>query len=455
MYNYWYHAYTRLGAVRFARATTNSDIRACLDPTMLAQLDAIGSLSDAETFTNSFGTHLIIGVYLGGRLSISVTAETSSATDMESVHATVTAAYRGVGDISGTASATASLKTSLSSKSFSADVVTFGGDAGKAGNITATDAKSFTDWYDSCTESTVSGLQEAKELWMLAANDTAQTTLYKYIQLRILKHSINNPSFFNQSTPCLAGQETKVDVTPPSDYKIVGGGAALTPHDSVTSWLAGSYPVISNSGVITGWRAHSHDAEIAADPATQTLTAYAIAIYDPDNLISVRYASAFGANPGTGHDTATATLPVGYTLTGGGVSTDCETGSGKFLMSSYPAGPAGNNVWTGDVWDYQAAATNVSLQVVAIGISVTDVTLTADGSNQTLRDVSHGTAVATSPGPMIGGGVKVTLSGGGEGNLVRQTFPSTDRTWAEFNTDAYGSVTHADSTAYVMWLTAS
>ena len=124
-------------------------------------------------------------------------------------------------------------------------------------------------------------------------------------------------------------------------------------------------------------------------------------------------------------------------------------------MSSYPAGPAGNNVWTGDVWDYQAAATNVSPQVVAIGISVTDVTLTADGSNQTLRDVSHGTAVATSPGPMIGGGVKVTLSGGGEGNLVRQTFPSTDRTWAEFNTDAYGSVTHADSTAYVMWLTAS
>ena len=115
-----------------------------------------------------------------------------------------------------------------------------------------------------------------------------------------------------------------VELTVPAGYKIIGGGA-FDHWSGEGSLLTASYP----KGPQT-WFAAGKDHE-KSDPAS--ITAFALALYDPNNEwdVIIRQETSDPAS----HPQAVATLPGGYTLTGGGAFVDWH-GAGNLLTASFP-----------------------------------------------------------------------------------------------------------------------
>jgi hypothetical protein len=101
-----------------------------------------------------------------------------------------------------------------------------------------------------------------------------------------------------QATSTVPTHHPTVSVTVPPNYKILGGGAQVF-YTGVGSLLTASYPSRGPNGEYTIWNA------AAKDPAA--------------------------------HPMAVATLPAGYTMTGGGAFVNYGTGSGNLLTASFPS----------------------------------------------------------------------------------------------------------------------
>jgi hypothetical protein len=176
-------------------------------------------MADAEAFTRNHGTHVVLGVNLGGWLSVVVQISSTSFSAKESFSTQVAAAYKSVVSVEAVASA---YKATSSSSSQVTQVTQVMG-----GNVTVdiSDVNSIKAWEDTCTVDTVSGLQKTIELWQLAANDEAGKVLRHYLQLCLLKHSLENPVIFSNYWPIVTLQYISVAATADADYRIIGGGA--------------------------------------------------------------------------------------------------------------------------------------------------------------------------------------------------------------------------------------
>ncbi|MES2206704.1 MAG: MAC/perforin domain-containing protein [Pseudomonadota bacterium] len=448
-FNFGFNASVDCGTCSFFQPSSMSAIRACLQPTLLDELNSISTIQQAQEFTSTYGTHLILGVSLGGSLYVSVYATTSSLATQTSVGVSVEASYKAVSSMSATASTTYSLSTQYQSEGFSYLLNTIGGSSAAAANMDVTKPETYSAWAQTCTVDTVCGVSNSLELWQLATNTTAQNQLKLYLQLVAVQQSIQYPSYFSNAIALQPFQENKVVVTASSGFKIIGGGATVNMNSS--NFLTGSYPSVDQNLKITGWTAASHDLSTASNSTTDVLSVYAIGIYDPTNLLSVSCVTAIGSNPGVGSDSATATLPTNYILAGGGVHGDWQGGGIKFMMQSFPDSSVSNS-WTGMLHDYHTPASNVPLTVYAIGVYSEYFTITSQITNESINNVQHGNAVATAVRALAGGGVQVT-SLSGAGNLVQQTYPSTSTTWTEYNKDTDGNVSPSNSVAYVIQLT--
>jgi hypothetical protein len=112
-------------------------------------------------------------------------------------------------------------------------------------------------------------------------------------------------------------------------YKVIGGGA-IDSWSGAGNLLTASYP----SEDLRKWIAAGKDHEISS-PAV--ITAYAIAIYDPNNEWDVRRFPSAPSNPAA-HPTAVASIDstVGYILTGGGAIVKWKE-AGNLLTASFPS----------------------------------------------------------------------------------------------------------------------
>ncbi len=117
-----------------------------------------------------------------------------------------------------------------------------------------------------------------------------------------------------------------VSVDVPQGYKLLGGGA-LDQYAEPGNMLTASYPASDTRWTVAG-KDHIH-----SSPAR--ITAYAVALFDPHNQYETFIAVAPGAH--AQHPSATAVLPNGYVLTGGGALVDWN-GAGNLLTASYPSG---------------------------------------------------------------------------------------------------------------------
>ena len=433
----------------------------------------ITSISLAKAHIDKYGTHVLTGVSLGGACSINIVANTDTYADKASISAKVTGSYDSVsGSISGAASAAFELNQSGSAYNLEQTAEFYGGNPSLAPNLKQ--SSDISTWQASCSPSTPYGIQNSMDMAAVAKAlklTTAAQYLEDYVNLFILKYSLENPTFFTKEEP--VAQFTTVEATATVEtenpeqakfYKIIGGGAAVTNHTDANSFLTGCYPQTSElaGGLlgINGWIATSHDCMTAAN-TNNHLVSYAVAVYDPGNYLEVFVSEASGNITTHGPDSANnPAWPCTnkLVLTGGGAQTVVNGGYPKFLVQNGPLQVSGAwNCWHAGVCDYIRFATNVELHGYAIGISSSALTITNQViPNEASSPTSHGNQQGTWEGQnIIGGGVTLGPVTQSDGNLIRQNYPKNPTTWQEFNSDLDGNVSPCQATAYAIGLTVS
>ena len=449
-YNCGFDAVLNSGACYFSQKDSNEHILNCLKEELSSDLKEIASIADAEAFTDKYGTHIVLGVKLGGAIYFSTTSETSSSSAKSTMAADVKAKYKSVGSsMSASASVSADIESENSASRTVVSLSTSGGDAILASKIDKTIPQTIHDWEETCNSNSVQFIDISKEFWDLAENGSpAQTFLKRYVELRVLIQSLSYPSIFSASIVPQAYVENTATVTLPENYRLISGGARTSGSNRLTS----SFPNFDQSKQIVGWNAKSHD---IGNPSTSSdvLTAYAIAVYDPTNLLNIECVSAQSPSTGSGGCGVSATLTIdqGYCLTGGGCQADVVGNSAsKYIMESYPNG----NAWNVVVSDYQVGSINVITTAYAIGISSADLRISSSVVDEKLENYQHGNATASVSRAIAGGGVKVQYTSGSMGNLVQSSFPASANSWEEYNGDMCGNACWADATVYAIQLTA-
>jgi hypothetical protein len=239
--------------------------------------------------------------------------------------------------------------------------------------------------------------------------------------------------FHNTST---IQQHPQVVVTVPQGYKILGGGA-IVHWSGAGNLLLASYPE-----TVKRWVAKSKDHNVGS-PAS--ITAYAIALYDPHDSWDVQIFSRTTDVPVT-HPIITVSLPTGYVLTGGGARSH-SINPGNLLTASYPKN---SNTWEARSKDHSVQSPSL-LSVYAIGIKsrignvVPQVVVT-----QSTGDIAqHPSAqVSVQSGfTMTGGGAKDNWNGAG--NLLTASYPSGNNIWVALGKD-HEVASPADITVYAI-----
>jgi len=446
-------AYADSGTVAFKG--DHNKIRQSLDTGVLEKLDNINSFESAEAFTKEYGTHLVTSVRLGGLLTLVVKIMSRSLSEKQELAVQAEAAYSGVGSMEATASASQKVATMSSTKSMNVHLRVIGGSPETATAANMDHPDTIAAWAKTCDENSVSGLHEALELYKLAAGAQARDTLKAYLDLCLLKHSVENPVIFSNMVPINKTRYNSVSVPVDGGYKIISGGAWLAEYGS--DFLTGSYPDFSG-GVINSWQAASHDCMEESTDRSE-LVGYAIGVHDPTDLLSVYCGSANGSNHDWGGDTATKTLEGGYVLTGGGCQLNTDQPMARYLTGSYPTCVNGDtyNGWVADGRDYVNPSV-AQLKAWAIGIRLKNASDYLTLSHRVIKkeggNDSHGTSLAVLGGQagLAGGGVQ--LSDNGE-NLVHASFPATQSNqmgWQEYNGDLYARFHPVVATAYAITL---
>jgi len=194
-----------------------------------------------------------------------------------------------------------------------------------------------------------------------------------------------------------------VFVTVPNGFKIIGGGAMIDAVEP-SNFLTASYPFDRET-----WFAAGKDHEIDSPAA---ITAWAIAIQDPDDIWDVQIFSATSA--ALSHPKVAVTFPNGtdYVLTGGGAFVN-YTGAGNMLNASFPTQPLGNGDWYG--WEAHSKDHDISdpaqLTAYAIGMRLRSAPLWSPGVQNSVQS-------ATCPPmnkPAVGLTTPFGITGGGLG----------------------------------------
>ncbi len=428
-----------------------------LVPGVKSTLQNIQTVDDAKNFVEKYGTHIALGWNLGGCYSIQIEADSSSYSNKEQLKTSATAKYSGVSTVSASITTAYQINQSGSQYNLKETVFTAGGSAAFAGQIDPNNQQTINSWINTCTPQTTYGIYKMKSFADIAEanNMTSQAQiLQKYFDLCILAYSLQNPVVYSAEINLTPYQTNTVNVVADMNFKIVSGGAKL--DQDVSSWLVNSYPLVAGSS-INSWVVGSHDVSYPAS-SSNYLAGYAIAVYDPGNLLQVTVQSALGANTGIGGDQFSVPLPPNYVLTGGGCQVNVIQGINlKYIMGSYPSLSAPWN-WTGVTCDYLAAAQEVQSTFYAVGICCDGLTITPTvvySANGTKQNHGNQTTVLGNGLNLIGGGASIDDCTGGDGNFLQMSYPLSNNTWAEYNKDTDGNVTFALSNAYAIGLSVS
>lgn len=429
-------------------------------------LKAITDLKSAEAFVNTYGTHIITGLRMGGMFSFMVTAESTSTTDNSSISASLsTGINTGTASASATSSFQSSLETQYANHKLSMHLQTLGTDVLYFGPPKSGDPN-YQAWIDSLQNTWLS-VSDTVEFYTLDTTNTWGPILQHYMNLNYLSHSFNKPLIYSVSTPTIPGNYTSVTLNlgdvigsniQQSAVKILSGGAKVV--DNSNSFLTGSYPYLNNNTIV-GWCAESHD---ISDPclATESLYAYAIAVYDPGNLLNVIVNTANGTNPGVGPDLVNlaALVNKNQIITGGGCLINHSQNSGagpKFIFSNYPTPFPVGTQWCVDVKDYFFAASNCVLTGFAIILtlnSVSGLNLQIQINDCGNSKLNHNQKQYTSKtgNPIIGGGVGISRV---NSNILQASYPLDAMHWYGSDKDTDGNVDDETQTCYMVSCTCS
>jgi len=212
---------------------------------------------------------------------------------------------------------------------------------------------------------------------------------------------------FSANSPVAAHPSVTVSV--PAGYKIIGGGA-FDHYAEPGNMLTASYPQTA-----TSWFAAGKDHEVS-DPAS--ITAYALALYDPNNEWDVTIKSNTSLK--VEHPEADVALTPGYVMTGGGAWVDYQ-GAGNLLTASFPVGDSG---WQAKSKDHDVRdPAQITAYVIGIKHRLGVIKPTHSITSATGPVAAHPTAqvAVTSGFTLCGGGAIDNWQG--DGNLLTAIYP--------------------------------
>lgn len=208
--------------------------------------------------------------------------------------------------------------------------------------------------------------------------------------------------------------------------KLIGGGASVDYGDGYGNLLTGSYPAGE------GWAASSKE---HIQPSPAKVTAYAIYLVDPDDNWDVKRVEVKSENRNN-RPQATAVLPPGYSLTGGGALIHGYGNKGVMLTQCGPAMIDG--IWTGWAAEGKDHVEGDAAYATAWAIGIRSRNMLPGAipkPTQIIAQMGSGpNRVAASAGAgdnqvVIGGGAAVTY--GDAGGLLTASYPATTgKSWS-------------------------
>jgi len=222
-----------------------------------------------------------------------------------------------------------------------------------------------------------------------------------------------------------------VKVVVPEGYKIIGGGARVN-YSGAGCLLTESYP---NGG---SWIVKAKD-HLVGNSAS--ISAYAIALYDPNNEWDVRVFQSTGST--ANYPEADVRVDDGYVMTGGGAKNNWS-GAGNLLTASYPIT---DDTWKAKGKDHgNADRTNITVYAIGIKPAKKCSKILESKIFRGSSDVSNrpsGTVSITKNYFMVGGGTISNWSRAG--NLLTSSYPSSNREWSGSSKDhSYGESVSLD-----------
>jgi hypothetical protein len=275
-------------------------------------------------------------------------------------------------------------------------------------------------------------------LFMLAAGLCSVSAHADEVKSGVSKRITDYTITVFQETSATPEESPTVTVSVPSGYKVIGGGAKVN-WQGYGNLLTASYPSSA-----TSWTAAGKSA-VESSPAT--ITAYAVAIHDPNDDWEVTITESTSQQ--AAHPYAAVAPEAGYALTGGGAKTN-YSGAGNFLTASYPHFEATSGFyWYVNGKDH-VHSDPATITAYAIGIKGAwpDVVTPAISVYESTSPVAQHPSVSVTL-PITYSGV-VTTGGAidnwtGWGNMLTAIYPTGDKTWVASGKDqAQGSPADID-----------
>jgi MAC/Perforin domain len=392
-------------------AESNEGLKPLLDPRFRDAL-ATGNVDD---LFKTYGTHLIIKMIVGGRAEYYCqSADLSSLTERD-FRVVAKAKYEQAGgSLEGTGGVGSidSKKEQLVSGSI--NITTTGGDP--AEGIKLRDG-AWGAWVSSIAANPgFLGFDKDNGLlpiWDLAATDARKNEILRAYRIKAAKALRTE---ILSVTSEITGHPV-ARVTVPAGYKLVGGGARDNWTGKEGNFLTASFPETPNT-----WMAAGKDHK-EGSPAS--ITAFAVAIHDPDDLWDVKISKS---DAGNAEDTPMREQPVekGYVMVGGGAQV-LPNPEGNLLFASYPKD---SNTWRGHSKQHWKES-HAKLVAYAIGLKskLKEITVKSaiqqGQSNESTRPSA--TASVASDHVMTGGGACILYKA--PGVLLTESYPKDGQTW--------------------------
>ncbi|MFK7972430.1 MAG: MAC/perforin domain-containing protein [Bacteroidia bacterium] len=300
---------------------------------------------------NNWGTHITLGLKVGGRVSVVYTSVSNTKASQSTLEASAKASYGGV-------TGEAGYKTSRSTSSFSSDIkekwiIQGGNSNARIAVETKRTPQNYINWARSVTNNPaffafVPG--KLIPIWeLLPANSSRRKQLKEAFEWEFTKKSLETKNlqiFTFESTPAKVINKAKLTV--PYGYKILSGGAKSN-FTGAGNMLTASY--YDNNT----WIASHKDHHVSS---SSKIKIYVMAVYDPYDKIEVT--SGWMQSPkGKWNSVATKYIPngsSGWSLVGGGAYADYNC-AGSILTGSYPIidPKTGQSCWAARSMDFMVS----------------------------------------------------------------------------------------------------
>ncbi|HLK56034.1 MAG TPA: MAC/perforin domain-containing protein [Chthonomonadaceae bacterium] len=405
-------------------------------------------------FYNKYGPYFTSSVIVGGALNSSIYTVAQTTYSDTSMSVSASAAYNeGIAGGKVNTSYTYTDQTTKTTYTCNSGITVVGGTS----KFDANNAFDVTEWEQTIVGNPATISYTLTPMWQLLPTGQRQTDLINAID-----------AYFNQPNPNLLSPLTLKTFTATSNvtgtesmgvavatgYKVLGGGASLQQSSPNNQFL-------TSSSVVKGappnqWNS---SAKSMYNATNASLTSYAIAVYDPADLLDVEVFDVKGGP--TTQDTYSFlyTVPVGagYVMTGGGIATYPSNTNGLIISASYPTS---QTQWTAAASAHSGAACTGSVDVSVIGIKwqvpagkpplvVVQQSIT---SNMPTEIPSQMVGVAANCA-MVGGGANINSGTAPPVNYnsLQNSYPSSATQWTASGHDAKVAC-NAVITAYTLGL---